>query len=225
VGDADNFRLYHTPGFGWRGLLKFRHVPPITRRGAQPFYLSVPTNMILKTNSRNDAGLKGKTIHIRLAAMDAPEVSEYHTIPYQSGLPPSHPSFSNFPIPICAIQYSTNSPPVFTVVRYRSFAYYYHLLTGTAFRSSGAAQLHRRARMAQREHRRSQNQVRAPQTRSVRTRRCPSAPPAHLLALAPVVDIARRCQRNYHCHHTQSPPRDDPRRVGRRVYTERSGVR
>ena len=33
VGDADNFRLYHTPGFGWRGLLKFRHVP-VTYRGA-----------------------------------------------------------------------------------------------------------------------------------------------------------------------------------------------
>ena len=39
VGDADNFRLYHTPGFGWRGLLKFRHVP--TKRGArQPFELT-----------------------------------------------------------------------------------------------------------------------------------------------------------------------------------------
>lgn len=50
VGDADNFRLYHTPGFGWRGPFKFRHVPPITKRG-----------------------LKGKTIHIRMAGMDAPE--------------------------------------------------------------------------------------------------------------------------------------------------------
>jgi len=27
VGDADNFRLYHTPGFGWRWPLKFRSVP------------------------------------------------------------------------------------------------------------------------------------------------------------------------------------------------------
>jgi hypothetical protein len=27
VGDADNFRLYHTPGFGWRGPFKFRRVP------------------------------------------------------------------------------------------------------------------------------------------------------------------------------------------------------
>jgi hypothetical protein len=27
VGDADNFRLYHTPGFGWRWPLKFRRIP------------------------------------------------------------------------------------------------------------------------------------------------------------------------------------------------------
>jgi hypothetical protein len=31
VGDGDNFRLYHTPGFGWRGLLKFRHIPKRSR--------------------------------------------------------------------------------------------------------------------------------------------------------------------------------------------------
>ncbi|KAH9990103.1 hypothetical protein BJV77DRAFT_1151171 [Russula vinacea] len=53
VGDADNFRLYHTPGFGWRGLLKFRHVPATNR------------------------GLKGQTIHIRMAGMDAPEGSHF----------------------------------------------------------------------------------------------------------------------------------------------------
>jgi endonuclease YncB( thermonuclease family) len=53
VGDADNFRLYHTPGFGWRGLLKFRHVP-VTYRG-----------------------LRGQTIHIRMAGMDAPEGSHF----------------------------------------------------------------------------------------------------------------------------------------------------
>jgi len=53
VGDADNFRLYHTPGFGWRGPFKFRHVPAISRR------------------------LTGKTIHIRMAGMDAPEMSHF----------------------------------------------------------------------------------------------------------------------------------------------------
>ncbi|CAG8651574.1 17202_t:CDS:2, partial [Acaulospora colombiana] len=47
VGDGDNFRLYHTPGFGWKSPLKFRSVPK---------------------------DLNGKdTIHIRLMAVDAPE--------------------------------------------------------------------------------------------------------------------------------------------------------
>jgi hypothetical protein len=106
---------------------------------------------------------------------------------------------------------------VFTVVRYRSLADVLSLLTGSAFRSYGAAPLPRSTRMAQREHRRPPNQVRAPQARPVRTRRRPSAPPALLLALAlsSMGDTAR----------TQSPSRDGPRRVGRRVYTERSGVR
>jgi len=53
VGDADNFRLYHTPGFGWRGPLRFRHVPPTHRE------------------------LKEKTIHIRMAGIDAPEGSHF----------------------------------------------------------------------------------------------------------------------------------------------------
>ncbi|KAN0142068.1 hypothetical protein V8E53_000530, partial [Lactarius tabidus] len=26
MGDGDNFRFYHTPGFGWRGPLKFRQI-------------------------------------------------------------------------------------------------------------------------------------------------------------------------------------------------------
>ena len=33
VGDADNFRLYHTPGIGWRWPLKFRTIP--TTRGGE----------------------------------------------------------------------------------------------------------------------------------------------------------------------------------------------
>ncbi|KAI0255630.1 hypothetical protein BJV78DRAFT_689180 [Lactifluus subvellereus] len=63
VGDADNFRLYHTPGFGWRGPLKFRQIPTGYRRG-----------------------LQGKTIHIRVAGMDAPEVrriSPVSSIPHR----------------------------------------------------------------------------------------------------------------------------------------------
>ncbi|KZT67893.1 SNase-domain-containing protein [Daedalea quercina L-15889] len=53
VGDADNFRLYHTPGIGWRWPLKFRTVPA----------------------TRGD--LKDQTIHIRLAGIDAPEAAHF----------------------------------------------------------------------------------------------------------------------------------------------------
>ncbi|KAH9919059.1 uncharacterized protein B0H18DRAFT_1029617 [Fomitopsis serialis] len=53
VGDADNFRLYHTPGIGWRWPLKFRAVP----------------------STRID--LKDRTIHIRLAGIDAPEAAHF----------------------------------------------------------------------------------------------------------------------------------------------------
>ncbi|KAF9813659.1 hypothetical protein IEO21_05430 [Rhodonia placenta] len=52
VGDADNFRLYHMPGLGWRWPLKFRLVPP-----------------------RKD--LREQTIHIRLAGVDAPEAAHF----------------------------------------------------------------------------------------------------------------------------------------------------
>ncbi|TFK47134.1 staphylococcal nuclease [Heliocybe sulcata] len=53
VGDADNFRLYHTPGIGWRWLLKLRNVPSETR------------------------DLRNQTIHIRLGGIDAPEASHF----------------------------------------------------------------------------------------------------------------------------------------------------
>jgi endonuclease YncB( thermonuclease family) len=55
VGDGDNFRLFHTPGgrlAGW-GWLPLRKVP--TRR----------------------EGLAGKTIHIRIAGIDAPELPHF----------------------------------------------------------------------------------------------------------------------------------------------------
>lgn len=53
VGDADNFRLYHTPGFGWRWPLKVRRVPTLSKE------------------------LKEQTIHIRIAGVDAPEGSHF----------------------------------------------------------------------------------------------------------------------------------------------------
>jgi endonuclease YncB( thermonuclease family) len=43
-----------------------------------------PEPILRRIKTKNDTGLKGKTIHIRIAGMDAPEVSESHTIPYQS---------------------------------------------------------------------------------------------------------------------------------------------
>ncbi|KAH0579909.1 hypothetical protein H2248_002732 [Termitomyces sp. 'cryptogamus'] len=49
VGDADNFRLYHTPPLGFRWPFKFRRVPSINKE------------------------LKDETIHIRIAGVDAPE--------------------------------------------------------------------------------------------------------------------------------------------------------
>lgn len=53
VGDADNFRVYHTPAFGWRWPLKFRRIPD------------------------NPKDLKDKTIHIRIAGVDAPEGAHF----------------------------------------------------------------------------------------------------------------------------------------------------
>ncbi|KAH7912076.1 SNase-domain-containing protein [Hygrophoropsis aurantiaca] len=53
VGDADNFRLYHTPGIGWRWPLKVRRIPPVGRE------------------------LKDQTIHIRIAGVDAPEAAHF----------------------------------------------------------------------------------------------------------------------------------------------------
>ncbi|KAG9310867.1 SNase-domain-containing protein [Chiua virens] len=53
VGDADDFRLFHTPGFGWQWPLKIRRVPV----------------------RRKD--LKDQTIHIRIAGVDAPEGAHY----------------------------------------------------------------------------------------------------------------------------------------------------
>lgn len=50
VGDADNFRLFHTPGFGWNWL---RKIP------------------------RKKLDLKDMTIHIRLAGIDAPELAHF----------------------------------------------------------------------------------------------------------------------------------------------------
>ncbi|KAJ7678561.1 hypothetical protein B0H17DRAFT_1078740 [Mycena rosella] len=53
VGDSDNFRFYHTPGFGWNWPLKFRIIPSTAK------------------------DLKDKTLHIRVAGVDAPEAAHF----------------------------------------------------------------------------------------------------------------------------------------------------
>ncbi|KAI0027129.1 hypothetical protein K488DRAFT_8308, partial [Vararia minispora EC-137] len=53
VGDADNFRLFHTPGIGWRWPLKFRKIPQTPKE------------------------LKDQTIHIRMSGVDAPEAAHF----------------------------------------------------------------------------------------------------------------------------------------------------
>ncbi|KAG0693870.1 hypothetical protein DFH29DRAFT_785082, partial [Suillus ampliporus] len=53
VGDADNFRLCHTPAIGWRWPLKFRRVPTLSKK------------------------LKDQTIHVRIAGVDAPEGAHF----------------------------------------------------------------------------------------------------------------------------------------------------
>lgn len=54
VGDADNFRFYHTPGGYLAGWGWLRHTPPV-----------------------NERGISGETIHIRLAGVDAPEAAHF----------------------------------------------------------------------------------------------------------------------------------------------------
>ncbi|CAK5268606.1 unnamed protein product, partial [Mycena citricolor] len=63
VGDSDNFRLYHTPAFGWSWPFKFRTVPSTAK------------------------GLKDKTLHIRIAGVDAPEVYLHRLFDHPHSLP------------------------------------------------------------------------------------------------------------------------------------------
>ncbi|KAJ7039540.1 hypothetical protein C8F04DRAFT_1085636 [Mycena alexandri] len=53
LADSDNFRFYHTPAFGWRWPLKFRIIPSTAK------------------------DLKDKTLHIRIAGVDAPEAAHF----------------------------------------------------------------------------------------------------------------------------------------------------
>lgn len=53
VGDADNFRLYHTPGLFWHWPLKLRRIPAAAK------------------------DLTNETIHVRINAVDAPECAHF----------------------------------------------------------------------------------------------------------------------------------------------------
>lgn len=68
VGDADNFRLYHTPGFGWRLPFKFRSVPTTPKGMLQ-------CGPYLRGADYIWTELKDQTLHIRLAGVDAPEAA------------------------------------------------------------------------------------------------------------------------------------------------------
>ena len=81
----------------------------------------------------------------------------------------------------------------------RWLTYYYSTVNRERISVVRCSPLQRSARMAQGEHRRPPNQVRAPQTRSVRTRRCPSAPPTHLPALAPLSSMLVTARRQRRC--------------------------
>lgn len=86
VGDSDNFRFYHTPGGVLAGWGWLRHVPTVSK-GRTYERLCAPRAIMtsLQPGSPNDnllvfvlfcfVELKEQTLHIRIAGVDAPEVS------------------------------------------------------------------------------------------------------------------------------------------------------
>jgi endonuclease YncB( thermonuclease family) len=78
VGDADNFRLYHTPGIFWRWPLKFWRVPS-TRKGAYVRRSLGRLSHLLRAHAHNVSAieLQGQTIHVRIGGIDAPEAAHF----------------------------------------------------------------------------------------------------------------------------------------------------
>ena len=68
VGDADNFRLYHTPGFGWRGPFKFRHVPT-NQKGAKTPNVIAAVGVLTSPNPNQ------KKIILRLFVPNSPTLT------------------------------------------------------------------------------------------------------------------------------------------------------
>lgn len=78
VGDADNFRFYHTPAFGWRWPFKFRRVPTATKGAIGCLLPQCSLDCIF-------VALKDNTLHIRIGGdrgVDAPEVLSPFTRPF-----------------------------------------------------------------------------------------------------------------------------------------------
>ena len=67
VGDADNFRLYHTPALGYSWPLKFKRIP--TQKGSPHI-----SSLFLNSMNLFVDDLKNETLSIRIAGVDAPEV-------------------------------------------------------------------------------------------------------------------------------------------------------
>ncbi|CED85370.1 mitochondrion protein [Phaffia rhodozyma] len=65
VGDADNFRIYHTPGPFWSYPFKLRQIPKDSK-GITSSLSHYPSFT-----------LRGETIHIRIAGVDAPEAAHF----------------------------------------------------------------------------------------------------------------------------------------------------
>lgn len=66
VGDADNFRLYHTPALGYSWPLKFGRVPTLQKGSPHILLFNLYNGLFVD--------LKNETLSIRIAGVDAPEV-------------------------------------------------------------------------------------------------------------------------------------------------------
>lgn len=75
VGDADNFRMYHTPGPFWRWPLRLRHLP-VTPKGTSRRCIYLVGNSRTDFDARTE-GLQDQTLHIRIAGVDAPEAPHF----------------------------------------------------------------------------------------------------------------------------------------------------
>lgn len=75
VGDADNFRFFHTPtlgGYSWP--LKFRRIPGLSKGIYRVDKAILRLVGLSLTHFKMLIDLKDETLHVRIAGVDAPEV-------------------------------------------------------------------------------------------------------------------------------------------------------